>query len=156
MGNNKKNGGATFKGFTLKKESKKDVRDELYGNIKLRPYDVLRMTEEEFLRLSALPNFGYILVDGYKTDMTLAVALKHYNPDLYNKYQLLLNEYEQEESNEEEEEEEEDIDIVDAYDEQEEKEYNIIGSSNNAYNAHIKSKVKYQSKFNKNYEDDLS
>ena len=80
----------------------------LHEEITLTSYDVLRMTEDDFLRLSSIPNFGNITVTCGERTKTLSVALNQFNPELYEKFKLLLSEY----SKTEEESEKENYDRI--------------------------------------------
>lgn len=69
--------------------------DKLYERIKMRTYDVIMMTEEQFLRISQFPNWGLIqVIDDEDYAYDLAHTIKYYNSDLYNKFQLLFTEFE--------------------------------------------------------------
>ena len=73
-----------------------DRREALYENVYLTIYDVVRMTDDDFTKLSALPNYGNITVMGkdYSYSVNLATAIRDYNLNLYEKYKLLLDDYE--------------------------------------------------------------
>jgi hypothetical protein len=101
-----------IKSFLDEEKDKEETRrNGLWANVDLCVYDVVRMTEDEFTRLSAIPNFGNIIVQGKMNSMNFATAIKYYNLDLYAKYKLLLDDYvEAIDDNEDEEDEEEYID----------------------------------------------
>lgn len=113
-----------IKSFLDEEKDKEEARrNGLWANVDLCVYDVVRMTEDEFTRLSAIPNFGNIIVQGKMNSMNLATAIKYYNLDLYAKYKLLLDDY------------------VEAIDDNEE-EY-IDDGENYTYNKALRSGFKY-------------
>lgn len=73
--------------------NKEEQEDDRYKEIVLKVFDVINLTEDQFLRLSSFPNFGHITVQGTNYHYKLADIIKTYNPDLYNKYKLLIDEF---------------------------------------------------------------
>jgi len=77
--------------------------DKLYERIKMRTYDVIMMTEDQFLRISQFKNWGLIkVIDDSDYVYNLAHTIKYYNTDLYEKFKLLFTEFEVSEPSEKE------------------------------------------------------
>ncbi len=69
--------------------------DKLYERVRMRTYDVIMMTEDQFLRISQFPNWGLIkVIDDNDYAYDLAHTIKYYNSDIYNKFKLLFTEWE--------------------------------------------------------------
>lgn len=84
--------------------------DKLHERVRMRTYDVIIMTEEQFLRISQFPNWGLIrVIDDNDYAYDLAHTIKYYNSDIYNKFKLLFTEYEVSEPAESKEKNEQDI-----------------------------------------------
>ena len=62
--------------------------------------------------MSSIPNFGNITVTCGERTKTLSVALNQFNPELYEKFKLLLSEYSKTEEESEKESEKENYDRI--------------------------------------------
>ena len=68
------------------------MNKESYQKVSLTVWDVIKMTEDEFLRLSVIPNWQKIRIDANVPYISLSGCIIEFNQEIYNKYKLLFDE----------------------------------------------------------------